>query len=132
LSKTWLKDNKYLLSHLEIEGYEKDFKRDIKRGGGVSYNIKSGILHKPQDIESLDTTIEHQWIELTGKNRFSNVLIGIMYQPSSNTREKLDWLIKFETLLSQITLIHGPIIITGDLNIIDLLQPSQDHIYFYI
>jgi len=112
-----------------LKRYEKDFRnRDTKRGGGVGYYIKSDILHKPRkDIELLDTTIEHQWIELTGKNRFSNVLIGMMYQPSSNTREKMDWLIKFETLLSQITLIHnGPIIITGDLNI-DLLQPSQDH-----
>jgi len=73
LSETWLKDNKYLLSHLEIEGHEKDFRnRETKCVGGVGYYIKSDILHKPQkDIKSLDTTIEYQWIELTGKNRFS-------------------------------------------------------------
>jgi len=46
----------------KIKGYEKDFRnRDTKRGGGVGYYIKSDILQKPRkDIESLDTTIEHQ------------------------------------------------------------------------
>eukprot|EP00111_Clytia_hemisphaerica_P012725 TCONS_00037449-protein len=103
MSETWLKDNKNLLSHYEIAGYEKDFRnRDAKRGGGVGYYIKSNILHKARkDIESFDTTIEHQWIELTGKNRLSNVLIGIVYQPSSKSRDKLDWLVKFESLISQ-------------------------------
>ena len=129
MSETWLKDNKNLLSHYEIKGYEKDFRnRDAKRGGGVGYYIKSDIPHKSRkDIESFDTTIEHQWIELTGKNRLCNVLIGIVYQPSSKSRDKLDWLVKFESLVSQVAIVHhGPIIITGDLNI-DLLVPSPEH-----
>ena len=61
---------------------------------------------------------------MTGKNRLSNVLIGIVYQPSSKQNEKLEWLNKFESLVSQAVIVHhGPIIITGDFNI-DLLVPS--------
>ncbi len=128
MSETWLKQNKTLLDHLEIEGYKKDFRnRDLKRGGGVGFYLKSDIKHKTRnDIQSLDNSIEHQWIELTGKTKLSNILIGIVYQPSSVTRERFEWLDKFETLLSQITLIHkGPIMITGDFNI-DLLKDSPE------
>ena len=128
MSETWLKENKTLLNHLEIDGYKKDFRnRDAKRGGGVGFYMKSDIKYKDRnDIQALDQTIEHQWLEFTGKTMLSNILIGIVYQPSSKTREKIDWLDKFETLLAQITLIHqGPIMITGDFNI-DLLKESQE------
>ena len=128
MSETWLKQNKALLDHLEIEGYKKDFQnRDEKRGGGVGFYLKSDIKHKVRkDIQALDNTIEHQWIELTGETKLANILIGIIYQPSSKTKEKIEWLDKFETVLSQITLIHqGPIMIAGDFNI-DMLKQSQE------
>ena len=128
MSETWLKENKNLLNHLEIVGYKKDFRnRDEKRGGGVGFYLKSDIKYKRRDdIEALDNTIEHQWIEFTGKMKLSNTLIGILYQPSSAAPDKVEWLDKFETLLSQIKLMHhGPIIITGDVNI-DLLKPTQE------
>ena len=135
LSETWLKDNKNLLNHFEVCGYKKDFRnRDAKRGGGVGYYIKKDIQCKNRkDIESLDRTIEHQWIEFTGKTKLANILIGIVYQPSSVPREKIEWLDKLETILSQITLIHqGPIMITGDFNI-DLLKESQERdIYLHL
>ena len=127
MSETWLKENKNLLNHLEIEGYKKDFRnRDEKRGGGVGFYLKSDIKYKRRDdIEALDNSIEHQWIEFTGKVKLSNTLIGIMYQPSSDVQDKIEWIDKFETLLSQIKLMHhGPIIITGDTNI-DLLKSTQ-------
>ena len=78
MSETWLKQNKALLDHLEIEGYKKDFRhRDEKRGGGVGFFLKSDIKHKTRnDIQALDNSIEHQWIELTGKTKLANILIG--------------------------------------------------------
>ena len=50
MSETWLKQNKALLDHLEIEGYKKDFRhRDEKRGGGVGFYLKSDIKHKTRN-----------------------------------------------------------------------------------
>ena len=128
LSETWLKDNPTLLDYVEIAAYKKGFRnRDRVRGGGVGYYIKSNIKAKERkDLDRLDDTIEHKWIEIKGKNKASSVLVGIMYQPSSKPRDKLQWLEKFETLLSQITVLYdGPIVITGDFNI-DLLSQSQE------
>ena len=128
LSETWLKDNKNLLDSVDITGYKKDFRnRDRIKGGGVGYYIKENIKMKDRkDLDRLDSTIEHQWIELTGKNKTTSTLIGILYQPSSKSQDKIQFLEKFETLLSEITILHhGPVIITGDFNI-DLLVNSPE------
>ena len=90
------------------------------RGGGVGFYIKSEMKYRDRKyIEALDNSIEHQWIELNPKNNpLNHTLMGILYQPSSILNEKRIWLDKFESLLSQVTLIHhAPIIITGDFNI---------------
>jgi exonuclease III len=120
LSETWLKDNSFLLNHVQIPGYQFGFRnRDRIKGGGVGYYIKTTIKFKERkDISVLDNTIEHQWIEISHRNKNSNILIGTLYQPSSNSNEKTLWLEKFDNLLSQVVPQHeGPIIITGDFNI---------------
>ena len=55
---------------------------------------------------------------ISGQKKSPNITIGNFYQPSSRLQDKLQFLEKFETILSQVTLLHkGPIIITGDFNI---------------
>ena len=61
LSETWLKDNQYLIEHVQIPGYTIDNKnRYGKRGGGIGLYIKDHIKFKRRfDIEKLDGDIEH-------------------------------------------------------------------------
>jgi len=112
LSETWLKDNKHLLEYVKINGYNFSFKnRDEKRGGGVGVYIRN-------DFNKLDETIEQLWIEIKNKNKKSSFLVETFYQPSSNDQIKLDWINKFESVLSVVTTtFDGSIIIAGDMNI---------------
>ena len=72
-------------------------------GGGVAYYIKEHVEFKERkDIYYLDKTIEHQWIEVKGKNKNSSFLVGCLHQPSSIESEKQSWCEKFDNLLSQI------------------------------
>ena len=120
LSETWLNDDQKLLKYVEIPGYDCGFRNRVhNKGGGVGYYVKTGIDFKERkDLADIDNSIENQWIEVKGKNRQANVLIGTIYQPSSKTTDKIDWLHKFDSVLSQVILSHdGPIVITGDFNI---------------
>ncbi|XP_057292292.1 uncharacterized protein LOC130614818 [Hydractinia symbiolongicarpus] len=104
----------------QIPGYQFGYSnRDQRKGGGVGFYIKTSIKFKERkDINELDKTIEHQWIEISGKCKRSNILLGTVYQPSSKPADKLSWLEKFDNLLSQIVAMNeGSIIITGDFNI---------------
>ena len=128
LSETWLKDDSQRLKYVTIPGYQFTFKnREVKRGGGVGLYIKDELSFKERkDIDNLDVTIGHHWVELKGKNKNSNLLLGTMYQPSSCEVEKSQWLEKLDTLLSLIhTKWNGPIVITGDFNI-DLSNPGPN------
>ena len=128
LSETWLKENINLLNCVDIPGYNKNFRnRDRVKGGGVGYYIKTDIKVKERkDLTNLDETIEHQWIQIADQKKSSNIIIGNFYQPSSRLQDKLIFLEKFETLLSQVTVLHeGPIIVTGDFNI-DLAKKSLE------
>ena len=128
LSETWLKDNANLLSSVEIPGYNNNFRnRDRVKGGGVGYYVKNNInVKERKDLTNLDETIEHQWIEISGQKKSPNIVVGNFYQPSSKLQDKIQFLEKFETLISQVTLLYeGPIIITGDFNI-DLAKVSPE------
>ena len=120
LSETWLKDNKMLLDHVKISGYRFEYlNRQIKRGGGVGCYIKEHFEYKVRDdIYRKETTIEHLWLEIKAKAKGNSYLLGIFYQPSSVDADKIAWIEKLDTLLSQVTTNwHGPIILTGDTNI---------------
>ena len=104
LSETWLKDNHYLIEHVQMPGYELDYRnRNDKRGGGVEVYVKDHIKFKRRsDIEKIDETIEHMWLEIPGKNKYSTFLLGVLYQPKTDAASKEIWLNKLEHLLSNI------------------------------
>ena len=54
----------------------------------MSFNV-------PHDLEKRDESTEILWVEVQGRNKNTPVLIGAVYQPSSNETEKLFWLEKF-------------------------------------
>ena len=118
----------YFLNAVDIPGYNKGFlNRDRVKGGGVGYYVKTDInVKERKDLTNLDEPVEHQWNQIAGQKKSSNIIIGNFYQPSSKLQDKLVFLEKFETLLAQVTILHeGPIIITGDLNI-NLLKESLE------
>ena len=81
------------------------------------------LIKKSKKIEEKS---KQQWIQIAGQKKSSNIIIGNFYQPSSKLQDKLVFLEKFKTLLSQVTLLHeGPIILTGDFNIGLLKEPLE-------
>ena len=96
LSETWLTENQNLLNYVELSGYDLYYNnRENKRGGGVAAYVRESLKCKiRKDFCSLDTDIEHLWLELQGKNRHSHLLIGVFYQSNFETKSKLEWLKK--------------------------------------
>ena len=120
LSETWLTENQSLLNYVELSGYDLYYNnRENKRGGGVAAYVRESLKCKiRKDFCSLDTDIEHLWLELQGKNRHSHLLIGVFYQPNFETKSKLEWLKKFDSLVHNISRKwNGLLLITGDFNI---------------
>ena len=72
VSERWLKNDKHLLEYLRLPGYEFVYQnRDEKRGGGVGIYIRDAI-------------------EIQGKKKNSACLVGVFYQPSSESNKKLE------------------------------------------
>ena len=96
LSETWLTENQNLLDYVELSEYDLYYNnRDNKRGGGVAAYVRESLKCKiRKDFYSLDTNIEHLWLELQGKNRHCHLLIGVFYQSNFETKSKLEWLKK--------------------------------------
>ena len=73
----------------------------------------------------LEPSVEHIWIEISGKNKNSNVLLGVFYQPDSDPVKKCAWVEKFETILAAVHSKWNSILaIAGDINI-DITNPSS-------
>ena len=124
VTETWFTDSIDLGNYVQIPGYELIKNNRSKcRGSGVALYIQDHLEFKNRpDIIKIDTTIEHAWVEVKGKNKNSSFLIGCVYQPSSVETEKREWCEKLDNLLSQIYIKwDGIIILTGDFNI-DLLD----------
>ena len=81
LSETWLKDNPYLLDYVKINGSEVKFRNwERARGGGVGLYIRSDIKYKLRnDTVNTNTDIDHLWLQVTLRNKNSNLLLGIFY-----------------------------------------------------
>ena len=111
-----------MIDYVQIPGFEFIYNnREHSRGGGVTYYIKEHLkFKKRKDVYNLDKTIEHQWIEVKGKNKNSSFLVGCLYQPSSIESEKQSWCEKFGNLLSQICIEWD----SGDFHI-DLKEPNR-------
>ena len=55
----------------------------------MSFNVRHDLGKTAESIEVLR-------IEFQGRNKNTPVLVGVIYQPSSNETQKLIWLKKFE------------------------------------
>ena len=93
MSEIWLKDNQKLLDCVVIPAYKMEYaNRDNKRGGGVGVSIKEIFTYaEREDIIILNKSIEHCWLKVSGLNKNSSYLVGILYQPSSIEQEKREW-----------------------------------------
>ena len=98
LSETWLKDDVNLLNYVQIPGYKFSYKnRNERRGGGVGLYIKDSIEYKVRhDLNKIDESIEHLWIECKGNNCNKSYLVAALYQQSSDEKEKLIWIEKLD------------------------------------
>jgi len=127
LSETWLQSNQQQLDYVKIPGYNQLFKnRDNKRGGGVGLYAKENFCFTPRNDLTKNCNLEILCTEFRGRNKNTPFLVIAVYQPSSKEEEKLDWLVKFDGLLADITIKwNGIVLITGDTNI-DLLGDEKE------
>lgn len=71
--------------------------------------------------------MEHLWIEVPGRSKYSKALIGVIYRSERIGLSPSDWLGAFETLLAHLTVSSdGLLLLTGDTNI-DMLKPWDSH-----
>ena len=120
VTETWLKNDSTQINYVQIPGYDFVYNnRTTSKGGGVGFYISEAYTYKTRsDITNVDMSIEHQWVEIKGKNKNSSFLVGCLYQPSSNENEKRQWCEKFDNLMTQVhTKWDGIIVIAGDFNI---------------
>ena len=102
------------------------------KGGGVGAYVKESIDFKRRtDIEKRYPSMEHLWIEIKGRNKHSNLLLGIVYR-SDSVMVCSDWLGLFESLLSDLTVAwDGMLLVTGDINL-DLFCPNKPPVRKYL
>ena len=120
-----VKDNQHVLDYFRIPGYSIEFRnRKDRRGGGVGIYLRDNIKSEVRsDIINLELDFEHIWIEIEGKNKHSHALIGNFYQANFSQKKQLNWLDKFEEMLTKVTSAwSGILVLPGDMNI-NLLDP---------
>ena len=116
-----------MLDYVKIDGYEVKFRnREHTRGGGIGLYTRSDIKYKLRnDIVNTNTDIEHLWLEVTLRNKNSNLLLGIFYQPNFDNLAKSIWLDKFDDILSYAcSRWNNSIVICGDMNF-DLSKSNE-------
>ena len=126
MSETWLKNNPLLLQHVTIPGYSCEFRnRESLKGGGVGVYIKESVKYKRRiNIEAKEPDLEHLWLEFSGRNKNSKLLLGSMYR-SNKILTPTNWLDNVENLLSYLTVSwDGQLLVTGDMNI-DLMPGCE-------
>ena len=79
---------------MELSGYGSNYNnRENKRGSGVAAFVRESLKCKiRKDFCSLDTDIEHLWLELQGTTVIVIFSQAFFYQPSFETKSKLEWL----------------------------------------
>lgn len=126
LGKTWLKDNPLLMEYFTFPGYTTEFhNHEAIKGGGCSTYIKENIKYKwRHDIENLFPELEHLWLEVPGRNKYSKAFVGVIYR-SNLMLNATSWLESLEAILGHLTVMwDGMLILTGDKNI-DMLKPND-------
>ena len=117
MSETWLKDNQKLQDYVVIPGCKLEYaNRDNKRGGGFGVSIKETFTYAElEDIINLNKSIEHCWLKVSGLNKNSSYLVGILCQPSLIEHEKIEWRDHFKEIIAHVALKwNGVTIVTGD------------------
>ena len=106
LSKTWLKNNNSQLEYVHINDYKSEFKdRESKPEAELVSILKNiRILTFDTMLEELMNRLRFSWesIGVQSRNKNPSVLIGVVYQPSSNETEKLISLERFDQILTEI------------------------------
>ena len=76
----------------------------MTRGGGVGVYLKESIKFKRRpDLEKKYPGMEHLWLEISGRNRHSKLLLGTICS-SERIMCYNDWLENFKFLLSEIAI----------------------------
>ena len=85
MSETCRRDQSQLLDYVSIPGFVTEFRnREGIRGGGVGVYVKENINYKRRrDIENAHPELEHLWIEVPGRNKYSRALVGVIYNKYS-------------------------------------------------
>ena len=112
---------------MKIDGYEVKFRnREHTRGSDVGLYIRSETKYKLRnDIVNTNTDIEHLKLEVTLRNKNSNLLLGIFYLPNFDNLAKSIWLDKFDNILSYAcSRWNNSIVICGDMNF-DFSKPDE-------
>ena len=122
LSETWLTPNTHQIDYVKIPGLQLyNRNRSNKKGGGTAAYVCDNLEIKPRDDLSnlnLDSDVESLWFKIKGKNRNSDICIGVFYQPNFQSSLVQAWLDKFDHVLNTVlTNWNGITIITGDTNI---------------
>ena len=95
-------------------------------GGGVAFYVKEDLKVKERrDIDRIEPSIEHKWIEISGKNKNSSYFSWMFsINQALMSLIKDSGVKKFDSILGEV---HSnwdkPTIVTGDFNI-DLLSDS--------
>jgi hypothetical protein len=132
--KTWLRNHKELLDYVAIEGYVTEFRhREVTKGGGVGAYIIDNIPYKRRyDIENTQPGMEHLCLELPGRNKYSKLLLGVIYR-SNLLITASNWLECFEDLLTHVTSTwDGMVLLAGDTNFNLLAPPDRLAIQYHI
>ena len=84
LSEAWLTSNTHQINYVRIPGLQLlNRNGSNKEGGGVASYVRGNIEIKPRDdLSNLDSYVESLWFEIKGKNRNSDIFIGVFYQPN--------------------------------------------------
>ena len=114
LSETWLTSNTHQIDHIKISILQfLNHNRSNKKGNGD--NIE---MEPRDDLPNVDSDVESLWFEINAKNRNSDTLISVFYQPNLESSLVQAWLDKFDHILNRVLASwNGITIITGDMNI---------------
>ena len=98
----------------------------IVRSPKVGVYIKDNIPYKRRyDIENIQPSMEHLWLELPGRNKHSKLLLGVICR-SNLLITASKWLECFEDLLIHVTSTwDGMVVLAGDTNFNLLIQHDR-------
>ena len=123
INETWLKagESKFV----DIKGYKfKGIHREHKKGGGVGFLIKEGIIYKSRpDLtkQSQEKCFEHYFIEI--KSNSYNIIEGSIYQPPNTDVDR--FLVEYNNSIETISRERSKEMILGMDHNLDLLKQTE-------